>query len=104
MDETTKATLGRNTTVTATNAGANSPGVNVTADSDTDILSVAGALGVSAGAAGIGAGVNVHTLDKDTAFLEEVRNVARSVASTVKLIRSGKLVQPDRKLHKPRTK
>lgn len=44
------------------------------------------------------------TLDKDTAFLEEVRNVARSVASTVKLIRSGKLVQPDRKLHKPRTK
>ena len=44
------------------------------------------------------------TLDKDTAFLEEVRNVARSVASTVKLIRSGKLVQPDRKLNKPRTK
>jgi len=45
-----------------------------------------------------------ETLDKDTAFQEEVRNVARSVASTVKLIRSGKLVQPDRKLSKPRPK
>ena len=44
------------------------------------------------------------TLDKDTAFQEEVRNVARSVASTVQLIRSGKLVQPDRKLSKPRPK
>jgi len=44
------------------------------------------------------------TLDKDTAFQEEVRNVARAVASTVKLIRSGKLVQPDRKLSKPRPK
>jgi len=45
-----------------------------------------------------------ETLDKDTAFQEEVRNVARSVASTVKLIRSGKLVQPDRKVSKPRPK
>jgi multimeric flavodoxin WrbA len=44
------------------------------------------------------------TLDKDSAFQEEVRNVARAVASTVKLIRSGKLVQPDRKLSKPRPK
>ena len=44
------------------------------------------------------------TLDKYTAFQEEVRNVARSVASTVQLIRSGKLVQPDRKLSKPRPK
>jgi multimeric flavodoxin WrbA len=44
------------------------------------------------------------TLDKDTAFQEEVRNVARAVASTVKLMRSGKLVQPDRKLSKPRPK
>jgi multimeric flavodoxin WrbA len=44
------------------------------------------------------------TLDQDTAFQEEVRNVARAVASTVKLIRSGKLVQPDRKLNKPRPK
>lgn len=44
------------------------------------------------------------TLDKDTAFQEEVRNVARSVASTVKLMRSGKLVQSNRKLSKPRPK
>jgi multimeric flavodoxin WrbA len=44
------------------------------------------------------------TLDKDTAFQQEVRNVARSVAATVKLMRSGKLVQPDRKLSKPRPK
>ena len=39
---------------------------SVYADSDTDILAVAGALGASAGAAGIGAGVNVHTLTKTT--------------------------------------
>jgi multimeric flavodoxin WrbA len=45
-----------------------------------------------------------ETLDKDTAFIEEVRNVARSVATTVKEIRSGKLVQPDRKLRNPRPK
>jgi hypothetical protein len=30
--------------------------------------------------------------------------VARSVASTVQLLRSGKLVQPDRKLSNPRPK
>jgi multimeric flavodoxin WrbA len=48
---------------------------------------------------------NSHdTLDADTAFQEEVRNVARAVASTVKLIRSGKLVQPDRQLSRPRPK
>jgi multimeric flavodoxin WrbA len=45
-----------------------------------------------------------ETLDKDTDFQEEVRNVARAVASTVQLIRSGKLVQPDRKLSRPRPK
>jgi multimeric flavodoxin WrbA len=44
------------------------------------------------------------TLDRDTAFQEEVRNVARAVASTVGLLRSGKLVQPDRKLTNPRPK
>jgi multimeric flavodoxin WrbA len=44
------------------------------------------------------------TLDRDTAFQEEVRNVARSVASTVQLLRSGKLVQSDRKLSNPRPK
>jgi len=44
------------------------------------------------------------TLEKDTAFQQEVRNVARSVANTVKLIRAGKLVQPDRDLPNPRPK
>jgi multimeric flavodoxin WrbA len=49
------------------------------------------------------AGSHEH-LDKDTAFQEEVRNVARSVAAAVTDIRSGKLVQPDRKLKNPRPK
>jgi len=44
------------------------------------------------------------TLEKDTAFQQEVRNVAQAVANTVKLIRSGKLVQPDRDLPNPRPK
>jgi len=44
------------------------------------------------------------TLDKDTAFQEEVRNVARSVAAAVKAVRSGKLLQPDRELASPRPK
>jgi len=52
--------------VTALSIGSTLPGVKVIADSDTDILSVAGAIGVAAGAAGIGAGVNVHTLTKMT--------------------------------------
>jgi multimeric flavodoxin WrbA len=43
-------------------------------------------------------------LDRDTAFQEEVRNVARSVGATVQLLRSGKLVQPHRKLVNPRPK
>jgi multimeric flavodoxin WrbA len=43
-------------------------------------------------------------LDRDSAFQEEVRNVARSVGTTVQLLRSGKLVQPDRKLRNPRPK
>jgi multimeric flavodoxin WrbA len=44
------------------------------------------------------------TLDKDTAFQEEVRNVARSVSAAVAAVRSGKLLQPDRKLANPRPK
>jgi multimeric flavodoxin WrbA len=44
------------------------------------------------------------TLDRDTAFQEEVRNVARAVGETVRVIRSGKLVQPDLKLKNPRPK
>ena len=44
------------------------------------------------------------TLDKDTAFQDEVRNVARSVSAAVAAVRSGKLLQPDRKLANPRPK
>ena len=44
------------------------------------------------------------TLDRDTAFQEEVRNVARAVSAAVAAVRSGKLVQPDRKLANPRPK
>lgn len=44
------------------------------------------------------------TLDKDTAFQEEVRNVARAVSGAVAAVRAGKLVQPDRKLVNPRPK
>jgi hypothetical protein len=44
------------------------------------------------------------TLDRDTAFQEEVRNVARSVSAAVAAVRSGKLLQPDRKLANPRPK
>ena len=43
-------------------------------------------------------------LDKDTAFQEEVRNVARAVAAAVAAVRSGKLLQPDRRLANPRPK
>jgi hypothetical protein len=44
------------------------------------------------------------TLDRDTAFQEEVRNVARAVAAAVAAVRSGKLLQPDRRLANPRPK
>jgi multimeric flavodoxin WrbA len=44
------------------------------------------------------------TLDRDTAFQEEVRNVARAVSAGVAAVRSGKLLQPDRKLANPRPK
>jgi multimeric flavodoxin WrbA len=43
-------------------------------------------------------------LDRDTAFQEEVRNVARAVSAAVAAVRSGKLVQQDRKLANPRPK
>ena len=43
-------------------------------------------------------------LDRDTAFQEEVRNVARAVAAAVAAVRSGKLLQPDRRLTNPRPK
>jgi multimeric flavodoxin WrbA len=44
------------------------------------------------------------TLDRDTTFQEEVRNVARAVAAGVAAVRSGKLLQPDRRLANPRPK
>jgi multimeric flavodoxin WrbA len=45
-----------------------------------------------------------ETLDADAAFQEEVRNVARAVARATAELRSGRLLQPDRHLKKPRPK
>ena len=48
---------------------------------------------------------NSHdTLDKDKAVQEEVRNVARSVASAVTELRVGRLSQPDKHIKWPRPK
>jgi len=43
-------------------------------------------------------------MDKDEDFQEEVRNVARAVASAVRLLRTGGLVRPDREVRSPRPK
>jgi multimeric flavodoxin WrbA len=43
-------------------------------------------------------------LDRDAAFQDEVRNVARSVSAAVAAVRSGKLLRPDRTLANPRPK
>jgi len=43
-------------------------------------------------------------LDKDTAFQEEVRNVARAVALAVQDIRAGRVIPPDSRLRDPRPK
>jgi multimeric flavodoxin WrbA len=43
-------------------------------------------------------------LDRDTAFQEEVRNAARSLVQSVKLMRRGELKQPDAGLRPPRKK
>jgi multimeric flavodoxin WrbA len=43
-------------------------------------------------------------LDRDSAIQEEVRNVARAVATTIRGLRSGELVVPDRGLRTPRAK
>ena len=66
MNETTRATIADDAVVEAVSAGASDPGVALDVDSHTEVLSVAGALGLSAGSAGIGAGVNVHTITKTT--------------------------------------
>ena len=42
--------------------------------------------------------------DCDTAFQEEVRNVARAVSNAVTQLRAGSLSQPDRALKRPRPK
>lgn len=48
---------------------------------------------------------NSHdVLDKDTAFQEEVRNVARAVVGAVKALRAGALSQPDKATRPPRPK
>ncbi|MBC8058252.1 MAG: flavodoxin family protein [Rhizobiales bacterium] len=48
---------------------------------------------------------NSHdALDKDHAFKEESRNVARAVVCAVKELRAGRLKQPDAQLAKPRPK
>ncbi|MBI3917574.1 MAG: hypothetical protein HY322_11275 [Betaproteobacteria bacterium] len=87
MTETTKATVGSSTTVTATDIGSDAPGARVYADSDTDILAVAGAIGAAAGSAGIGAGVNVHTLTKTTeAHIASSANVEAEGNVTVEAV------------------
>ena len=43
-------------------------------------------------------------LDRDTAFQEEVRNVARAVALAVQDIRSGRVIPPNARLRDPRPK
>lgn len=48
---------------------------------------------------------NSHeTLDKDKDVQTEVRNVAKAVGHAVKLLRAGKLPQPDKELKRPRPK
>jgi multimeric flavodoxin WrbA len=43
-------------------------------------------------------------LDRDTGVQEEVRNVARSLVNTVRLMHSGRRVRPDENLRPPRPK
>ena len=45
-----------------------------------------------------------QALDRDRAVQEEVRNVARSLVTTVRLIRTGKRPRPDESLMSPRPK
>jgi multimeric flavodoxin WrbA len=44
------------------------------------------------------------TLDADKALMEEIRNVAKAVATAVTELRAGTLSQPDKGLRKPRPK
>jgi multimeric flavodoxin WrbA len=45
-----------------------------------------------------------EALDRDEAAREEIRNVARSVIATVRLMREGRYERPDRGLAEPRPK
>jgi hypothetical protein len=45
-----------------------------------------------------------EALDRDTAFQEEVRNVARAVAEGVRLLRTGAFPNADQSLQDPRPK
>jgi multimeric flavodoxin WrbA len=45
-----------------------------------------------------------EALDRDRAFQEETRNAARALMQAVKLLRNGKLEQPDARLGEPRPK
>lgn len=47
---------------------------------------------------------NHEALDADRAFQEETRNAARALVEAVKLLRRGKLPQPDARLRQPRLK
>ena len=47
---------------------------------------------------------NHVALDEDHSFQEETRNAARALIEAVKLMRRGKLAQPDRRLEEPRPK
>jgi multimeric flavodoxin WrbA len=48
--------------------------------------------------------VSHEALDQETAVFEEVRNVARAVATAVADLRAGKLLSPDRDIMQPRFK
>ena len=65
LTEITKAYIGAGVHVEATNLIVNDPGVTVQANDDTEVLSVAGALG-GASVAGVGAGIGVGVITKDT--------------------------------------
>ena len=43
-----------------------------------------------------------QALDRDEAVQEEVRNVARSLVNTVRLMREGRRERPDERLRSPR--
>ncbi len=71
LDETTRAIIGRSTNIDADNgATAGTPGVSVTSNATTQIVSIAGSL-AAAGTAAVGVGADVNSLKKVTeAFID----------------------------------